>query len=63
MPTQIKKPRPDFPLTIHKGSGQWCKKVRGKTHYFRPLDKPQEALNRWLDVKDVLQTLCLFDIG
>ena len=29
-----KLPRPDFPLRIHKGTGYWCKKVRGKVHYF-----------------------------
>lgn len=27
------KPYPAFPLTAHP-SGQWCKKIRGKVHYF-----------------------------
>jgi len=41
-----------FPLTLHKGSGQWCKKVLGKIHYF---GKDREAaLNRWIDEKDYL---------
>jgi hypothetical protein len=31
---QPKKPRPDFPLSIHKGTGCWCKKVKGRVHYF-----------------------------
>ena len=27
------KPYPDFPLTAHP-SGHWCKKIRGRLHYF-----------------------------
>jgi integrase len=27
------KPYPDFPLTAHP-SGRWCKKIRGRLHYF-----------------------------
>src|ERR1022692_2804454 len=50
-PSKPKKPRRDFPLTPH-ASGQWCKKVLGKVHYFgRDAD---EALKRWLDEKDDL---------
>ncbi len=28
-----KKPYPSFPLTAHP-NGQWCKKIRGKIHFF-----------------------------
>lgn len=50
---QSAKPRPDFPLTAHP-SGRWCKKVRGKIHYFGPIDKPDEAVALWLEQKDAL---------
>src|SRR5439155_16346873 len=33
------KPYPDFPLTAHP-AGYWCKKIRGKIHYFGPWDDP-----------------------
>jgi integrase len=39
----IEKPRPDFPLTPHKGSGQWCKKINGRVRYFGKLDNPAAA--------------------
>jgi integrase len=51
------KPHKDFPLSIHKGRGYWCKKVKGKQHYFgKVADDPQgvSALEEWLRVKDDL---------
>ncbi len=49
-----RKPYEDFPLTWHP-SGYWCKKIRGKVHYFggRHAD-PEEALDAYLEVKDDL---------
>src|SRR5438477_682806 len=34
-PGKPAKPRPDFPLTPHR-AGYWCKRIRGKLHYFGP---------------------------
>jgi integrase len=51
------KPRKEFPLSIHKGSGRWCKKVRGHVTYFgKVADDPkgEAALILWLDKKDDL---------
>ncbi len=31
--TKHPEPFPSFPLTAHR-NGQWCKKIRGKVHYF-----------------------------
>ena len=56
-PPRLKKPHKDFPLSIHKGSGYWCKKVRGRVFYFgKVADDPkgQAALEQWLDQKDDL---------
>lgn len=50
-------PRPDFPLRIHKGTGYWCKKVRGKVHYFgKVADDPRgvAALEEYQRVKEDL---------
>lgn len=48
------KPYPDFPLTAHRASKQWCKKVLGKVHYFGKLDDWQAALAKWNEEKDYL---------
>jgi len=45
------KPHPDFPLFRHQ-NGQWCKKIRGKLHYFGT--DADAALAKWLDEKDDL---------
>lgn len=52
-----RKPSKDFPLSIHKGTGYWCKKVKGRVHYFgKVADDPkgQAALEQWLEQKDDL---------
>jgi len=43
----------EFPLWLHP-NGSWCKKVRGKVHYFGPAGDPQKALEKWLAEKDDL---------
>lgn len=51
------KPYPDFPLSIHKGRGYWCKKVKGTVYYFgKVADDPKgvAALEQWLREKDDL---------
>ena len=53
-----KKPRPDFPLSIHKGTGYWCKKERGRVYCSgKVADDPKcvAALEQWLERKDDLQ--------
>jgi integrase len=47
------KPYPDFPLTAHP-AGYWCKKIRGKIHYFGPWEDPDGALAKYLEQKDAL---------
>jgi integrase len=47
------KPYPEFPLTAHP-AGYWCKKIRGKIHYFGPWADPDGALKKYLDQKDAL---------
>jgi integrase len=47
------KPYPEFPLTAHP-AGYWCKKIRGKVHYFGPWADPDGALAKYLEQKDAL---------
>src|SRR5262245_6366227 len=51
--TKPSKPYPDFPLTAHP-AGYWCKKLRGKLHYFGPWEDPDGALRKYLDQQDAL---------
>ena len=41
------KPYPSFPLTAHN-NGQWCKKIRGKVHFFGVWAEPKQALESYL---------------
>jgi integrase len=43
-PKKQRKPYPSFPLTLH-ATGQYCKKIRGKIHYFGK--DPDAALKRY----------------
>src|SRR5688500_15109506 len=52
-PAKPAKPYPEFPLTAHP-AGYWCKKVRGKIHYFGPWGDPDGALAKYLEQKDDL---------
>lgn len=48
-----RKPHQDFPLYPH-ASGRWCKRIKGKLHYFGPWWDPHAALAKWLAQKDDL---------
>src|SRR5262245_35069529 len=52
-PTKPSKPYPEFPLTAHP-AGYWCKKIRGKIHYFGPWHDPDGSLRQYLEQKDAL---------
>jgi hypothetical protein len=52
-PPKPSKPYPEFPLTAHP-AGQWCKKIRGRLHYFGPWDDPDGALGKYQEQRDDL---------
>jgi integrase len=43
------KPSPDYPLTAHP-AGYWCKKIKGKLHYFGRWEDPEAALRAYQDL-------------
>ncbi|MGO9115585.1 MAG: tyrosine-type recombinase/integrase [Thermoguttaceae bacterium] len=47
------KPYPGFPLTAHP-NGQWCKKIKGKLHYFGSWENWQDALALFQEQRDDL---------
>jgi integrase len=52
--TKPKKPYEGYPLTAHP-NGHWCKKIKGRIHYFGRWDDPTAALNLYLEQRDDLQ--------
>src|SRR5215472_3058792 len=52
-PEKPAKPYPEFPLTAHP-AGYWCKKIRGKLHYFGPWSDPDGALKKYLEQREDL---------
>src|SRR5262245_33518587 len=51
--TKPGKPYPEYPLTAHP-AGYWCKKIRGKVHYFSPWAASEGAPAKYLEQKDAL---------
>ncbi len=49
-----KKPYAEFPLTAH-ANGQWCKKIKGKVHFFGIHSDTDAALLKYLNERDDLQ--------
>ena len=47
------KPYEDFPLTAHR-NGQWCKKIRGKVHYFGSWEDWEGSLATYQEQRDDL---------
>src|SRR5262245_39066989 len=45
-PAKPSKLYPDYPLTAHP-VGYWCKKIKGRTHYFGPWADPEGALRAY----------------
>jgi len=48
------KPTADFPLTA-RPNGRWCKKIKGKVHFFGVWSDPVAARDKYLDERDDLQ--------
>src|SRR5437870_9491716 len=57
-PVKPSKPYPEFPLTAHP-AGYWCKKIRGKLHYFGAWADPDGALAKYLEQ----ETPCMRDVN
>jgi hypothetical protein len=53
-PAKPSKPYPDFPLTPRLAS-YWCKRIRGKLHYFGSWDDPDGALAKYNEQKEDLR--------
>ncbi len=52
--TKPKKTYAEFPLTA-RANGQWCKKIRGKVHFFGVWAEADTAIQKYLDERDDLQ--------
>jgi hypothetical protein len=49
------KPYEGFLLSAH-AAGVWCKKIRGRLHYFGPWNDPDAALKKYLAQKEALHS-------